>query len=105
MLAKNLPLQEKVWKLPLRFVLDWVAAVKALTEGEWRLCRAVFRAHAAFLKRVWQQPVSRHRKPVKQMEGVWHGLVLVPFFIGGRKTFRALIKTRKEKAVQNLSSN
>jgi hypothetical protein len=98
MLCKNLPLREKWWKLPLRFLLDWVAAAKALAEGEWRLCLAVFKAHGAFLQRVWQQPVSAHRKPVKTLEGVWKGIVLLPFFIGGIKTFDALMKKRKEKA-------
>ena len=45
MLIKNLPLIDVIARVPLRFLLDWVASVKFLLEGNRQHSVAVLRAH------------------------------------------------------------
>ncbi|MES2847788.1 MAG: glycosyltransferase family 2 protein [Bacteroidota bacterium] len=50
MLAKNLTLAESLWRLPVRIILDGVAAWKGLFSGNAGYCWAVTKAHFHFVK-------------------------------------------------------
>jgi GT2 family glycosyltransferase len=50
MLAKNLPKRQSFWKIPLRFLLDFISAFKSLFVGQFVYFLAVGEAHLAFLK-------------------------------------------------------
>ncbi|WP_424961242.1 glycosyltransferase family 2 protein [Ekhidna sp.] len=52
LLIKNLPLSKLLSKIPVRILLDWVAAMKFLLEGRPRHMIAVFKAHFANLTRL-----------------------------------------------------
>jgi len=49
MLFKNEPLTTTIWKIPVRVVLDWLAAIKFLKAQGFAHFLAIFRAHAGFV--------------------------------------------------------
>lgn len=49
-LIKNLPIGKLIFKLPARIVLDWVASLKFLFEGNSRHSLAVIKAHFSVLR-------------------------------------------------------
>ncbi len=49
MLLKNLPASEVWWKIPLRFLLDYLAFFKMLADGNPKASLAVFKAHRDFV--------------------------------------------------------
>ena len=93
MLCKNLPWQEKIWKLPLRFALDAISGWKGLLSGDSHFFSAIFKAHMAVLKHLF----LRHKKqphplkPLCKLEGVYHGSVVWQYFIKGHTRFREII--------------
>ncbi|MFK7951833.1 MAG: glycosyltransferase family 2 protein [Ekhidna sp.] len=49
LLIKNLPLNKLILKLPARLLLDWIAAIKFLLEGNGKHSTAVIKSHYALL--------------------------------------------------------
>lgn len=96
MLCKNLPLREKIWKLPLRFCLDAVSAWKGLCTGDIWFFTAILRAHLAVVY-LLVKPHAQHslpRKPLSQLDGVYHGSVVWQYFIKKRTRFREIIQRK-----------
>ncbi len=96
MLNKNLPWQEKIWKIPFRFLLDSVSAWKGLLTGDAHFFTAIFQAHIAVLKHLF---THRHKhvyrlKPLGKLKGVYHGSVVWQYFIKGHTRFREIIKKK-----------
>lgn len=97
MMIKNLPYSEKAWKLPLRFLLDVISALKGLLIGDVSFCKAILKAHLA----VWVS-IARRKKhnsglPKKKMvslSGVYKGRVVWQYFVKGKKTFREIIANK-----------
>lgn len=54
LLLKNLPMVKLVLKLPVRIILDWVAATKFLIEGNFKHSLSVFRAHFSVLRNIFK---------------------------------------------------
>ncbi len=93
MLCKNLPWYEKIWKLPVRIGLDAVSAWKGLLAGDTAFFVAIYRAHFALLKWLFTHSYKRQhpRKPLGQLEGVYHGSVVWSYFINRRTRFYEII--------------
>ena len=94
MLAKNLALREKWWKIPFRLMLDQVSACKQLLSGEGGYFVAIQRAHLAYLD--WlvfarRQPPTRGRKKLKALSGVHKRLVIWDYYVKKRKTFAQIM--------------
>ena len=90
MLYKNLPEGRCDRVIALRMVLDWVASVKFLLEGHKGEYQAVRKAHREY--RAWKPALRDKRKkngthPVPQ---VYQGLLLLEYYLLGRKTFTSL---------------
>ncbi|MCB0481697.1 MAG: glycosyltransferase family 2 protein [Flavobacteriales bacterium] len=51
MLLKNLPPYEGLWKIPLRFVMDFLTMIKMALDGNWKTIWAVSKAHQDFVFR------------------------------------------------------
>ena len=90
MLYKNLPATRRGWVLFMRMWLDRVAAVKFLLEGHVGEYKAVRRAHRQY--RQWKPALRAKRSlngthPVPQ---VYQGLLLLEYYLMGRKTFTSL---------------
>ncbi|HYF31690.1 MAG TPA: glycosyltransferase family 2 protein [Chitinophagaceae bacterium] len=97
MLAKNLPLSQALWKIPFRFLLDFISAFKSLFEGQAVYFVAIFKAHFAFLQ--WMP--GRRRKSVfpaskrGQLEGWYTGSVVWKHFAAGLKRFDQIVPKKR----------
>jgi GT2 family glycosyltransferase len=96
MLCKNLPWQEKIWKLPLRIGLDAISAWKGLLSGDTDFFIAIYQAHIAVLKRLFvkrkKQPYPL--KPLSRLGGVYHGSVVWQYFIKRHTRFQEIIRKK-----------
>jgi GT2 family glycosyltransferase len=93
LMLKHFSLGQLLWKLPLRIVLDWVAAVRFLL-GSPQEFAAVIKAHFYVLLHLGRI-FSKRRELKKIVEGyeageVYRGVVIVDYFLKGRKTFLQL---------------
>lgn len=96
MMAKCLPAEEWIWKIPLRFLLDSVSAWKSLFAGEAIYFWAILEAHLAFFK--WLL-VSRKKSlfPPKRrgrLSGWYTGSVVWQYFGKGKRTFAEIVKRK-----------
>jgi GT2 family glycosyltransferase len=92
MMAKNMPAAEAGWKIPFRFFLDTLSAIKSLLEGEGKYFTAVFRAHFAFLR--WLFVVGKKgsdRGGNGNLHGYWKKSVVWAHFISGKKRFSEIV--------------
>lgn len=92
MLWKNLPATQRIWKIPIRFCLDGVAAWKELFGGKPQLFGAVVKAH---LHVIGWWLFHRRRSPYpmrksKQLHGLYSGLLPWQYFGKKRRTFSEL---------------
>ncbi len=96
MLRKNLPLKERLWKLPVRFGLDAISAYKGLFSGDKDFFLAILRAHFSVIRRWLTKKVYRQYplKPLNSLEGVYHGLVIWQYFMRGHDRFKEIIKKK-----------
>lgn len=94
MMAKNMPLGEKWWKVPFRLLLDQVSAAKQLLSGEGGYWLAIQRAHWGYFRWLLSGPREGRgaaRKPLKSLSGVYRGIVIWDYFVKKRKTFAQII--------------
>ena len=94
MLAKNLPLAEKWWKIPFRLLLDQAAAWKGLLGGDNGYFIAINRAHFAYYR--WllfgKKNILAKPKSLKSLAGVYKGNVIWQHFIKHRNKFSEIIE-------------
>lgn len=95
MIAKNWRWSEKLWKLPLRFALDIVAAYKALIDGDRAFFSGVFNGHMAFIKWVFSSKLDNifPTKTGGQVHGIYKGSIVWQYFIKKKKTFAEIVLT------------
>jgi GT2 family glycosyltransferase len=96
MMAKCLPAEQWVWKIPVRFLLDSISAWKSLFAGEAVYFWAIGEAHLAFFK--WL--VINRKKSIfpknkrGALNGWYAGSVVWQYFVKGRKTFTEIVKDK-----------
>ncbi|MES2893856.1 MAG: glycosyltransferase family 2 protein [Bacteroidota bacterium] len=94
MCAKNYPSSTAIWKIPVRLMLDAVAAWKGLAEGKPGFFVAVCKAHVYFVKWLLLEknksvfPASRRG----DLGGVYKGSIVWHYFIKKQKAFSEIIK-------------
>lgn len=94
MLFKNWPLTDLIFKMPLRFLLDWVGSFYFLKTRDFAAFKAVYKAHFHFLIGIRQW--SRKRKTTRRSTtsrskiGEYKRSVVWDYFIKKNKTFDAL---------------
>lgn len=93
MLAKNLPLSELIWKLPLRLVLDAISAYKGLLSGDLSFFIAIAKAHFSFFGYLWTGKVKRSQntKPMKSLQGVYAGSLVWQYFVKNKHHFDKIV--------------
>ncbi len=102
MMAKNLPWYQKIYKLPLRVMLDVVFALKNLLAGQPAPCKAVFKAHVAVLgwmlspkgKSSAQAVYKAGRLPLNKLQGVYKGSIVWQHFVKGKTTFLQIVDNK-----------
>jgi GT2 family glycosyltransferase len=94
LIFKNLPFTQLAWKLPLRLLLDWVAAFNFLLHGSVNDFKAIAKAHAEFFKQLSKEHKKRkatshlHNKEERAL--VYKGLLIVDYFLLKRRNFNQL---------------
>jgi GT2 family glycosyltransferase len=96
MMAKCMPWEQWIWKIPFRFLLDSISAWKSLFAGEAVYFWAILEAHLAFFK--WLV-VSRKKSLFPsnkrgKLLGWYIGSVVWQYFVRGRKTFTEIVKDK-----------
>lgn len=93
MLYKNLPSSQLWYKLPLRMILDGIAAIRSLLGGRPKELAVIFKAHLHFyaaLSKLSSKRGSIHQSKrtsiLKPVLMIWH------YFILRRKKFSDIIK-------------
>jgi hypothetical protein len=88
LLLKNLPTNELFWKIPFRFILDWVAAFRFIFQSDAKHSRAILRAHWHSIK-----SIKRTLKKRKGRYGarLFKGLIIVEYFLKRRKTYQSIV--------------
>ena len=92
MLWKNLPLNQLWYKLPLRLMLDEIAAVRALVSKNNTEFWAIQRAHFGFFKNLSKLQHKRKKQPGKSTNGVLSPISIIwGYFVKGKKTYKELL--------------
>jgi GT2 family glycosyltransferase len=91
LLLKNLPAGMVWYKLPLRLILDHVAAYKFLFEGRKEDYRAIAKAHRNFLSNfnLWRKK-RYHYSRINYLPGVFDGSIVYKYFISRIRSFSKL---------------
>ncbi len=87
MLYKNLPMGHLLWVLPVRLVLDGVAAASYLAKGQWSCVKAVWQAHVGFcrmLPALRAKRAAERAKRAKLPTTIYRGSVIVRRLFGGK---------------------
>ncbi len=95
MLIKNDSIGNLIWKLPLKFGLDWVAAFKFWIDNSFAHFWAVIRAHFYFITHLFTNFKKRKQVIVLKKSNVsklYPGLITMEYFIIGNKTYSSLKK-------------
>ncbi|MBL7856865.1 MAG: glycosyltransferase family 2 protein [Cyclobacteriaceae bacterium] len=91
LIFKHLDTWELFLKLPVRFMLDWVAAFIFLAKGQPGNMIAVLRAHYRFLrhlnKNLRKRRLLRSEYPHYSRKTIRPGLVIVDYYFKQKKTF------------------
>lgn len=94
MMLKNLPPYQGLWKIPLRFVLDFVALLKMYADGEFCASVGINKAHVHFLLGLgkWLKKRKKVRSLVKEPRafGIFPKSIIWQYFIKGKKKFSDL---------------
>lgn len=96
MLFIHLPLEEKVWKLPIRFLLDMLFAMKSLLSGHFGDSWSVFMAwiKVVFTPLPIQGKTMPLRKKMISIPGVYNGSLLWEYYAHGKKFFSKIVKKK-----------
>lgn len=91
LISKHFDASELVYKLPLRLILDTLAALFFLLRGEGRNCVSVLRAHRDFFKQ-WSATAQKRRAirnahPSYPRRNIYRGLIILGYYLRRRKTF------------------
>jgi GT2 family glycosyltransferase len=96
MLAKNLPVKQAIWKIPVRVFLDAISAWKSLFVGQGIYFMAIIRAHFGFLKWIMLNRRESLFPPKRKsnLEGWFTHSVVWRHFVLGKKTFSEIVKDK-----------
>ncbi len=96
LLIKHLPGSSLWWKLPVRFMLDWMAALKFLLQGTPADSLAVLKAQFVFLRRL---PIDLGKRrsiastiPNYVVKNSYPRLLVADFYLLGKKIFKNLVR-------------
>ncbi len=94
MLVKNLPFNELWWIIPSRFVLDGIAGLRALLQGNPKETKAILHAHWEFYMglRHWLRKRKEAQKSVNNPNrvGWFQRSVVLAYFIKGKQKYSDL---------------
>ena len=83
LLIKNLPFRKLLIKLPVRILLDWVASILFILQGNLKHAISVWKAHVYLVKNF--RSIYKKRGVVSSIDN--GKSILYDFFIAGKKTY------------------
>lgn len=98
-LVKNESIGKLLWLLPLRLILDGLAAILFLTEGKFEHIRSIIKAHWTFFpnlgkalrkRRAAQQLIAQACIGEENTNGRFKGSIVWRYYALGKKTFKEL---------------
>ena len=94
LLLKNEKAGKLVWLMPLRLLLDGIAALQFLASGQFRNIWAIVRAHWSFFLSFgkWYKKRKAVQSLVteRNLKGIYHKSIIVQYFLKGKKKFTDL---------------
>ncbi len=92
MLLKNLPIESLIWNVPVRWIVDYIAAAKFLLSGDVRDAFMVLKAHLYIWKNIKSvfQKRRKSNKSIKNPVGIYPKFLLFDYHIGKRRKFKDL---------------
>ena len=97
MMSKNLPVSEKCWKLPFRFLLDGISAWKGLLSGDVDFFKAIVKAHWAVMG--WwlfaRKSYPERKRAMNSLTGVYSGTVVWQHFVKHKRYFRQIVEKKR----------
>lgn len=96
MMYKNYPFFERLWKIPLRLILDGISVIEKLTSGDTSYLPPVLKAHMSFYKWVFRKKQKKYFPLCKTglPQGVYKGSIVWQYFAKGRKKFSEIIDNK-----------
>lgn len=88
-LTKNLPLSKLIWLLPFRFFLDGIAGLKFITEGKFKACMAIIKAHFSYYYSFFRTWRKRKIIPNNRIK-LFPKSIIYSFYIKRIKEYRNL---------------
>ncbi len=97
MLSKNLKFRESILKIPLRIILDNIAAFQALIKGDFSIFISIESAHLHYLGWLLFEKRSKKLPKIKManLHGVYDRSVVWMFFVKKLKTFQEIVGNKK----------
>jgi hypothetical protein len=94
LIFKHLPTSQLIWKLPLRVLLDWAAAVKFLLQPSPKDFLAVLKAQFDFFKNVHIE-IRKRRGLARKLNNfnvtqIYPKWLVVDYFLLGKSKFNEL---------------
>ncbi|RAW01700.1 glycosyltransferase family 2 protein [Pseudochryseolinea flava] len=94
LLLKHLNPGEIIWKLPMRFLLDWLAAMVFVLKGKHKNGWAIIEAQGYFLSHLAvnleKRKALRDKYPRYDRRTIYKGLLIKTYHLGAKKTFTQL---------------
>lgn len=94
MLHKNLAFRDLLLTIPARLILDGIAGLKFLFDGDLGDCLAVIRAHFQFYwmlpSRIKLRSEQQKLRKTNLVNGVYHGSIVLDYYMKGIRTFSGL---------------
>lgn len=85
LIFKHMDTGELVYKLPLRFAFDWLAALFFLVKGEGKSALSVLRAHVGFFQQLHrirsERSKIRSRHPSYPRKSIYSGLIISDYYL------------------------
>lgn len=99
LISKHFDTWEMLIKLPLRIILDWIAAVVFVLKGEFKHSSAILKAHSEFISTLpstlQKRRVLRTQFPHYGREGIFEGSIVLAYYFLGRKHYKSDLKNPK----------
>jgi hypothetical protein len=93
MMARNMPFTESIRKIPVRMLLDGVAAFRGLFSGQPGYFWAIFKSHCYFYYWLFfkknQMPTTK--TAMRKMKGYYNGSLLWRHFVEKKQFFSEIV--------------
>jgi GT2 family glycosyltransferase len=86
-MQRNLTFSQKIYIMPIRWVLDVISQFKLLFEGKTGEFKAIFKAHSHYLLGILKWARNKGKKNKSNKAGIYHGSIVWAYFGKGKKFF------------------